>query len=218
MIAVISADLIDSSSYSKKLLEQVLNALNEEFKMLQKNYKKSEFEIFRGDSFQGVLYELQDALRVSLLLKMRINSIYSEDKDTRAQVKPADLRLAIGIGTFDFKRKKISESNGEAFQHSGRTLDGMKASSRKIKLSTPNEEITNEFEASLFLLDIITEKWSIASAEVVYFLLKGMKEIEIAAELGISQSAVNHRKRVAGWEAVEVLLKRFEGVMLSNFK
>ena len=94
----------------------------------------------------------------------------------------------------------------------------MKASSRKIKLSTPNEEITNEFEASLFLLDIITEKWSIASAEVVYFLLKGMKEIEIAAELGISQSAVNHRKRVAGWEAVEVLLKRFEGVMLSNFK
>lgn len=219
MIAVISADLLSSSSYSKELLEKVITALNKEFRQLEKlTTPTSEFRIFRGDSLQGVVYEPEKALLFALRIKTAINRIHLNDiESNRAFKREADLRLAIGVGTYDFKRESILESNGQAFQFSGRSLDQMKKDNRKLKLQTPKENINEEFDASFFLFDTISDKWSTASAEVIYYLLQGFKETEIAAELGISQSAVNQRKKAAGWDAIDALLKRYKAVMIQYF-
>ncbi|MFV8225894.1 hypothetical protein [Christiangramia aquimixticola] len=217
MIAVISADLLESSGYSSQLLERVLNTLNSEFGYLEKADIQSNFEIYRGDSLQGILPPIH-ALKTAILFKTAINKLHSRiGKNTNSFKKEADLRVSIGIGTFDFKRTSILESNGQAFQFSGRALDDLKEEGRKIKLVTPIENINAEFEASLFLFEIISDKWSTASAEVVYYLLKGLKETEIADEIGISQSAVNQRKKAAGWDAIELLLARFAQVITENF-
>ena len=109
------------------------------------------------------------------------------------------------------------ESNGEAFQFSGRTLDEMKKTGRKMILKTGIEEVNNEFDNVFLLFDTITDKWSSASAEVIYYLLKEMKETEIAETLGISQSAVNQRKKAAGWDAILGLIERYEQVMKQHF-
>jgi len=109
------------------------------------------------------------------------------------------------------------ESNGQAFQFSGRTLDEMKKENRKLQLKTPNENINSEFDTSLLLFDTISDKWSTASAEVIYFLLKNFKETDIAIELGISQSAVNQRKKAAGWDAINSLLSRYESLIKEHF-
>ena len=109
------------------------------------------------------------------------------------------------------------ESNGEAFQFSGRTLDEMKKTGRKMTLTTGINEINNEFDNAFLLFDTITDKWSSASAEVIYYLLKEMKETEIADTLGISQSAVNQRKKAAGWDAILSLMERYEQVMKQHF-
>jgi predicted transcriptional regulator len=45
----------------------------------------------------------------------------------------------------------------------------------------------------------------------------GLKEQEIAEKLQITQSAVNQRKKAAGWEAVSVLLQRYQQVIAKNF-
>lgn len=215
MVAVLTADLVDSSRYSKEVLEEVLDTLKEEFQNITREQGEASvrFKIYRGDSFQGVVKTPEDALSIALRIKASINRIHGRKTKSRAYSKIADLKLAIGVGTQNVEREAIAESNGEAFQFSGRTLDEMKSGNRKTRLKTINEEVNNEFNTSLFLLDTITDKWSTASAEVVYHLLTGLKEKEVAAAINISQSAVNQRKKAAGWDAIAGLLDRYREVI-----
>ena len=196
-----------------------MQVLNKEFSELEKSLgNDSKFEIYRGDSFQGIINSPDLALLVALKIKTAINSLHLKGEETnKAFKREADLRMAIGIGSYDFKRDSVLESNGEAFQNSGRTLDDMKKENRRLKLKTPNQEVNSEFNTSFYLFDTISDKWSTASAEVIYYLLKGFKETEIADELGISQSAVNQRKKAAGWDAIEVLLDRYQKVITQHF-
>jgi len=220
MVAVLTADLIDSTLYEEEILETVLNSLSEEFGKLTKQYgtENVRFNIYRGDSFQGIINKPEAALGITLQIKTAINKIHlKETKKNKAYSKIADFKMAIGIGTQDFERESISESNGQAFLFSGRTLDAMKNDSRKTLIKTEDEEINEEFNTAFYLLDTLTEKWSTASAEVVYYLLKDMKEREVATEINISQSAVNQRKKAAGWDAISGLLIRFEKVIKTRF-
>lgn len=220
MIAVLTADLIDSSQYDDGVLKKVLDALSSEFEQITTQNKKSEvrFNIYRGDSFQGIIKDPVNALLISLQIKAAVNKIHlKKTRKSRTYSKIADFKIAIGIGTMDLERKAIAESNGQAFQFSGRTLDEMKNENRKTRLKTPEQEVDDEFNTSFYLMDTITDKWSTASAEVVYYLLKGLREREIAKELKISQSAVNQRKKASGWEAITILLARYQQVITQNF-
>ncbi len=219
MIAVLTADLVDSSLYEDEVLDKVLDTLKIEFKAISSEYPEDEvrLQIYRGDSFQGILKNPEDALMLALQIKTAINRIHlKKTVKSKAYSKIADFKIAIGIGAVDLDREAISESNGPAFQFSGRTLDEMKNENRKTRLKTDLENINSEFNTSLFLLDTITDKWSTASAEVVYYLLKGLKEREVAAAIAISQSAVNQRKKAAGWDAISVLLDRYKEVILNR--
>lgn len=221
MKAVLTADLIESSLYEEEVLKKVLDTLSSEFDHIVKDYKVKgvRFNIYRGDSFQGIVENPANALLISLQIKSAINRIHlKKTKKHKTYSKIADFKIAIGIGAIDLERKAISESNGQAFQFSGRSLDEMKAENRKTRIKTPEQEVDDEFNTSFYLLDIITDKWSTASAEVVYYLLKGYKEREIAEELNITQSAVNQRKKASGWEAINVLLERYEYVITKRFK
>lgn len=219
MIAVLTADLIDSSKYEGALLKLVISSLKEEFTNIQKSQDTTGFKIYRGDSFQGVIYHPAEALKIALRLKTVVNRIVSENEKVGGKGRnvSADLRMAIGIGSFDFESENIAESNGQAFQFSGRSLDEMKYESRKLRLKTPEDSVNAEFNVSFYFLDLITDRWSTASAEVIYYLLQEMKETEIASVLNISQSAVNQRKKAAGWDAIEMLLERYEQVISEKF-
>jgi len=212
MYAVITGDLIDSTKYTIHDLDLVLDTLNHEFKVLCQQHQSADFKIFRGDSFQGITLEPGDALYLSLAIKSAINKLKLTAK------KPSglpDLRIAIGVGSVNLKRSSILESNGEAFQYSGKTLDTMKGDYPRLLLKTVNKEFDEEFNVHFSLLDSVTSKWSRESAEVVYYVLRGYKEREIAEELGIYQSAVNQRKKAANWDSIALLLKRFKNVISS---
>ena len=221
MIAVLTADLIDSSLYDEKVLKQVLNSLTAEFKDITHKHGKDtvQFNIYRGDSFQGIVKNPEEALLIALQIKAAINRIHlKKTKKSKAYSKIADFKIAIGIGTQELEREILTESNGQAFQFSGRSLDQMKNENRKTRIKTPLEEIDEEFNTAFFLLDTITDKWSTASAEVVYYLLRDLKEREIAAEIHITQSAVNQRKKASGWEAIAGLLSRYRHVIKTQLK
>lgn len=216
MIAVITADFIDSSNYPKVLLNKVIKELKEEFKELQEQFsdKNVNFSIYRGDSFQGIMKSPENALHTAMRLKCAVNRISLSQKGKSPE---ADLKIAIGIGEMEIEGDSIEESNGQAFRFSGRTLDEMKYETRRMRLKTPEANINEEFNVSLYLLDQLTHRWSAASAEVVYYLLKGWKEKKIAVELNISQSAVNQRKKAAGWEPINMLLKRYHALISKTF-
>ena len=220
MVAVLTADLVESSLYEEEVLEKVLNTLKAEFTHIRDNYGEDNvrLKIYRGDSFQGVIKKPEEALKIALQIKAAVNRIHlKKTKKNKAYSKIADFKIAIGIGTQNIEREAISESNGQAFQFSGRTLDEMKTENQKTRLKTELEDVNAEFNTSFFLMDTITDKWSTASAEVVYYLLSGLIEREIATEINISQSAVNQRKKAAGWEAISELLIRYRNVITKRF-
>lgn len=209
MLAVITGDLINSTNYGKALRKSVLSALNEEFSYIKTKYR-AEFTIFRGDSFQGVVDTSKDALRIVLLLKTAVIKASGEQSNKKPV---SDVRISIGIGEADYIENAVAESSGEAFYLSGKTLDLMKNQEKTISLKTAFDEINQEFNVHLMLLDTIVERWSTASAEVVYYLLKGYKQQEIASIIGRSQAAVNLRKKAANWDEISVLLQRYEKVI-----
>jgi hypothetical protein len=220
MVAVLTADLVESSLYEEEVLEKVLNTLKAEFTHIRDTYGEDNvrLKIYRGDSFQGVIKKPEEALKIALQIKAAVNRIHlKKTKKNKAYSKIADFKIAIGIGTQNIEREAISESNGQAFQFSGRTLDEMKTENQKTRLKTELEDVNAEFNTSFFLMDTITDKWSTASAEVVYYLLSGLIEREIATEINISQSAVNQRKKAAGWEAISELLIRYRNVITKRF-
>ncbi|GAA0872367.1 hypothetical protein GCM10009117_15140 [Gangjinia marincola] len=212
MNAVITADFIASSALDAQELDLLLDVLSKEFKALQDDHKVNiQFKISRGDSFQGVVGDPGIALKVLLQLKTAIAKITFDDK---SEGKTPDFRAAIGIGDINLTRDSVLESNGEAFQYSGRTLDQMKGDQRTA-LTTGSDAINQEFLVSLTLMDSVMSKWSAASFEVAYYVLKNWKEVDIAKELSISQSAVNTRKKVANWDAIKLLMDRFNTVITS---
>lgn len=210
MVAVLTADLINSRSYDKPFLKSILVLLKKEFEAISKEHDAI-FTLFRGDSFQGIIKYPEDALQIALRLKTVVLKVENPGQQ-KSNIPMADVRIAIGIGEADYNEKAITESNGEAFHFSGLTLDTMKDENKKISLKTVNNNINDEFKVSLKFLDNLADKWSIASAEVIYYLLMGMKEQQIADLLQRSQAAINLRKKAAGWEEVQLLLQRFKQV------
>lgn len=218
-LSVISGDFINSSQYEANLLKTILKHLKAEFTMIENQLSAEgvHFSIYRGDSFQGVLENPVKALSVALQIKAFVNKTVSKAAQTKSKTPIADIRISIGIGEADYDKTSITESNGAAFHFSGRTLDKMKLEGSKMALTTANKEINAEFLVSFAFLDAITNRWSTASAEVVYYLLKGYTEQQIANEIGRSQAAINLRKKAAGWEEIQLLLKRYEQVAKKYF-
>jgi hypothetical protein len=210
MNAVITADIIDYSSLSTEQENLVLNVLHETFKLageLRTNLDGA-FRIRRGDNIQIELDWPQKALRSALLLKAAINKLpLNNGKKTRPGV---DIRIAIGIGEILGKRSEVDESTGVAYSLSGRTLDSMKKHKRAIAIKTMDEAINAELDTEFKLLEVIMSGWTIHSAEVIYWIMLGLNEKEISNKLNISQSAINQRKKTAGWNGIEPLIRRFE--------
>ncbi|MFT5863990.1 MAG: hypothetical protein ACI828_002658 [Flavobacteriales bacterium] len=204
MKVIISGDLVQSRGYTPAALSQILDLLHEELATLS----GASFKVFRGDSFQGSIAHPEDALLTVLRVRTAINSLALDGvKDL------PDVRISIGIGSINLTRASLLESNGEAFQFSGTALDAMKDEHKRIALTTADAEINGEFATSFALLDSIMSKWSRASAEVVYYLILGHTEQEIATIIGISQSAVNARKKVAQWDSIKLLMARYHHVI-----
>ncbi|NNJ81831.1 MAG: hypothetical protein HKP11_06520 [Flavobacteriaceae bacterium] len=218
-IAVITGDLVNSSQFSHTRLQAIIQRLKNEFETIQseKRTNRITFTMFRGDSFQGIVEDPCEALQISLQIKALINSFNDSGEVAGNTVPIADVRISIGIGEASYDLDAINVSNGEAFQFSGRTLDSMKAEHVKMALRTANAQINDEFRVHMKFLDSITDRWSMASAEVVYFLLKRYKERQIAQKLNRSQAAINHRKKAAGWDEIQLLFDRYEQVIKKQF-
>ncbi|NPA37456.1 MAG: hypothetical protein GXO47_11475 [Chlorobi bacterium] len=213
MKAVITADIIDYSGLDSAKADEVLKVLHGLFGEL-KSVRSNVFEGFsvrRGDSIQGEVSDARDSLRVALMLKTAINRIsFGQGKKRKS---PVNVRIAIGVGEVISERDTVGQSFGEAYLFSGRLLDSMKKQKRVIAAKTIDEEVNMELDTEFRLLEVIMNNWKVTSADVLYLTLSGFDEKQTALRLGISQSAVNQRKKSAGWNAVNAMLKRYEDLI-----
>src|SRR5690606_7349001 len=126
MIGVITGDIIESRK--SKTPKTWLPTLKESLSKLSSNTKN--WEVYRGDSFQMEFDKPEDAFLNATYIKACIKTIDN-----------MDVRLAIGIGEKTYKGSKVSESNGEAFQYSGETLENLKKENLNLKIKTANSSL-----------------------------------------------------------------------------
>jgi hypothetical protein len=205
--AIISADVINSKKLSLKSRKQ----LPERIEDLMNKFlgKEGRYSMERGDFIQVEVPPAQ-GLSMLLLLKTRLNSMGSGPKILKQENKTVDIRISLGIGNVDLKGKTVGLSDGPAYQLSGRGLDQIKSNRQTLIMQCEDKDFNEELRVMAASLEFITNKWTKGSAEIISLLIEGKKEMEIAEILKISQSAVNQRKKTAGWEVINMMLQRYE--------
>lgn len=194
MIAIITGDIINSE-----------NSKTSEWIPVLKNYlftfgkTPTDWEIYRGDEFQ-IKTSPEKALHTAICIKTIIKSI-----------KGLDVRMGIGIGLESFKGKTVSESNGSAYQNSGRVFETLKE--HKLNLAFASDDKNYDLTLNLILkLGLgFMDNWTKVSAEIVALALMQPKasQQEIAAQLHIQQSAVSQRQKRARLEMVLEILNYY---------
>jgi len=201
LVAVLSGDIIRSRDLSQQEREKILSVIKESARTLSSLTKPvlkiSAFDVFRGDSFQVIVFRPQMAVSVSLMLRTLVKG--TVQKPLKAL---PDVRIAIGIGTVDSVPDNVSEGDGEAFQRSGLLLDRMK-SDQKMAIATPKDELDKRWNAELGLLDAIVTNWTFQQSEVIPHIMTGQTQQEIAEMLNIEQSTIHRRLRAAEWPAAD---------------
>ncbi|MGY0392753.1 transcriptional regulator [Bizionia sp. KMM 8389] len=186
MIGVITGDIIKSKQTKPEvwlpLLKQVLQTLEPDTKL---------WEVYRGDGFQIEIKKPETSFLYALYIKACIKTI-----------KGLDVRLAIGIGNKTYTGQNVTESNGDAFQFSGETLEKLKKEKVNLKLKTNNSLIDRDINLYFKLALISMDYWTVNSAEIVKIYLENPNTIQsnIAELIGISQDAVSKRMKRANLE------------------
>ncbi|MBC2845879.1 transcriptional regulator [Winogradskyella flava] len=184
MTSVITGDIINSGQF--KSPEVWLVPLKES--LIKTGVDRKYWEIYRGDSFQIEVRNIQESFIISLYLKACIKVI-----------KNLDVRIAIGVGNKTFEGKTIAESNGEAFQFSGNTLENLKKEKANLMIKSKYSDFDKEMNLYFKLASIAMDNWTPNSAEVAklsYEYPKSTQE-ELAKLINISQDAVSKRAKRA---------------------
>lgn len=199
MTSVITGDIIKSRGIGdpQKWLIPLKNALH----YLEPNTKY--WEIYRGDSFQIEIRDPSEAFEAATYLKACIKMI-----------KGLDVRLAIGIGEKTFEGEKVTESNGQAFQFSGDTLESLKKEKLNLKIKSKNVQSDTQLNLYFKLVLIAMDHWTVNSAEIVKLAMENPEALqkELGDLIGINQNAVSQRQKRAYLDHILELNTQFKQI------
>lgn len=194
-VAVITGDIINFTRLDSEKRQALVTATEALLKSWVETPKDA--EVFRGDSYQLILGDIDDAIKKSI----RLICWFKTHSDTAANI-PLSSRISMGIGTIAYKGKSVLDSDGEAFHRSGRHFDKMSAG-EVLTIQTNNEEINQQVTIILSFINIFINQWTTNQAEVIYLACEGYTQLKMAQELNLNQAAVNRRLKAARWKEVE---------------
>lgn len=192
-IAVITGDIMNSRSIKtakwQSLFKGVLGHFGKEF---------SEWELYRGDSFQLALSP-KESLLAAIQLKACIK-----------QLAGLDIRMCIGIGEMDYRAKKITASTGSAFVYSGEGFDLIKK--QLICINTSNKKFMEQINLMLELALLTMNNWTPNVATVISATLEhsNLNQMELAELLQKSQSNISETLSRGGFEEIEALINYYQ--------
>ena len=203
MTSIITGDIINSRNIDNTiwmpLLKSALNSIGEPPKT---------WEIYRGDSFQIEIENIEEALLFALRLKTSLK-----------EIKNLDVRIAIGIGVKNDNYANITEGSGEAFINSGFAFDNL-LKKQNFAVKSSNETLNTILNTSLALALLIMDNWTVNSATFVlkYINNPNVSQKVIARELGISESSASERRKRAGLDEILQLEKLYRMLINKEIK
>lgn len=226
MEAVIVADLISSTSFSS---EQLL-ALQDELKQFI-NDTKSYFDerhvvfwgrVVRGDTLECYMDDPHYALRLALLLKLRMMLFNTAYNNTNITIKQKHgirngIRVSIGVGSMRVCNFDNDILDGEAIYLAGRELDSQHtAGKEKVSIkrtlfyAISDYSISRVVSLMLECIDVLLRKMTDNQRVVVYNKLLGKKELEIAKLLGRTTATINQHSVTSGWNVISDIINYYE--------
>ena len=187
MTSILTGDIINSRNVPSDewlpLLKTALNSIG--------NSPKT-WEIYRGDSFQIEIKNIEKAMLFAIKLKTLLKGI-----------KNLDVRIAIGIGTKNDNYNSITEGSGDAFINSGNAFDTL-VKKQNLAISSPWLNFDEIINTTLAIALLIMDNWSVNSSEFIvkYFYKPNATQKIIAKELGISESSASERRKRAGLDEI----------------
>lgn len=199
---VITGDIIDSSAIQIKYRDFLLESIRkivDELSVIE----PLKIDFFRGDSFQMIIENPENALRVAVLLRTGLKSYTPKESK-----KPWDARLSLGVGTISYHADNIILSDGEAFQYSGRELDEM--GKRRLFVKTRWKDVNEELQVSTAFADEIISSWSVSQSQASYqALLYNTSQKEIAQKFQKSAQNISKLLNAAKTDLIQNYLERY---------
>jgi len=168
--AVLTGDIAGSSNIRGEDRYKLLTGLKTIFNDIQYYFhsnKSNTFEIYRGDSFQSIIYEPEKALLIGIIIRAGLRHI----SNAKTLGLLWDARISIGFGAIEYFGDRVAESDGPAFHYSGKGLDKMKKQSHRLKITTDQPFLNDELFVECTLSDAIINRWSFQQAEAIYLLI-----------------------------------------------
>lgn len=192
MISILTGDIINSRERTPQQWMPLLKAVFKKY-----GSEPDQWEIYRGDSFQ-IEIPVKKALEAAFLIKATIK-----------QCKPLDVRIAIGVGKKTYTSKKITESNGDAFERSGECFENLKKQNIAIKSPWKEFDITINLMLRLGLLTM--NDWKPAYSSIVKTTLENPKKTQkqLAELLEKTQSTVSEGLKRSGYEEMSELISYY---------
>lgn len=199
--AVLTGDIVNSTKLKAVVEKKLVKTLND----ILKPYK---FEFYRGDSFQVYMKEPCKALQVALLCRTAaIRTAQGED------IASSDIRISIGIGNVQMPVKILGSAKGEAFVLSGRLFDEMQKTDTRLSIAIEKNIANTGLLVIADYVNTIYEKMTAKQAEVIFLLLKGETQQNIANTLKKSKSTISQFASAARWTEIEKLLQHYENLI-----
>jgi hypothetical protein len=194
MTSIITGDIANSRKSNRP--KEWLKPIKALFNKIGKTPKT--WQIYRGDSFQIEVTDIQEALQTAIEIKATIKGI-----------KGLDVRMAIGIGEKEFDSPKVTESNGDAFIRSGESFEQLKK--HTLAINSPWQEINTQINLCIQLASLTMDNWTSSSAEIfkVSLQTENATQQKIANQLGITQGRVSERQKRAGLEEIMKMIGQY---------
>jgi len=211
LYAVLTGDIVDSSKLKERQRVELHKAMvntSDELRLRFGKIVPLSVDIYRGDSWQFIVSDPANSLRVGLFYRSYIRA--------KMESKKIDTRVAIGIGSIDFlPGNKASRGDGEAFRISGGALEKLSRNRRMIfECSDSIDSLDREALDVIFqLIDVLARDWTAKQAKTISGALLGLTQEKAASswfEKTISQQAVAQHLDRSGWNAVSSSLEYFE--------
>lgn len=204
---VITGDIISSMTVKtewRKMLLDTIQEIAHELEVLS----SLRLEFFRGDSFQIIVENPIEAIKIIVLLRAGLKSRTPKESE-----QLWDARTALGIGSITYASEKVVVSDGEAFHFSGWEFDEL--GKRKLSVRTPWKEVNDELKVSTAFADDIITGWSASQAEVIYQTLLNKEFFQKEIAIQLNKSAQNVSKLlIAGKESlIRLYLERFAQII-----
>ncbi len=199
-IAVISGDVINSTKLTSEQFDQLLTRIKDIQTWISKGNKSNVHSIERGDEFQTVVHDIENALRYTITYRVAI----------KALGKLFDSRISFAIAPNADLRESVSESMGTAFVLSGRGLKNLK--SERLLFNSEPEELSENFNLLFKYLDKQLTELTSRQCEVLLPMLKtneGLSITELSKKLNIADATASKSLKASGWSLINELNGRF---------